>query len=305
MMPCPLMTVTVTITPTDGSNCRHHLLLFRNVYRGDYRMKALVDSDILRYEIGWGAVTAWRGMHEGVDPETIGEPPWWLVESILEGKLEEILFETKSDSYQLYLTEGETFRFALAKTKPYKGTRKENKPWHFANLTSHMTHILGAIVVRHIEADDQLALDHLNEAEETILCSRDKDLRQVPGYFYSWELGRQPSFGPLLITDPGSLTFKNGKLKGSGFAFFCAQVLMGDPTDNILGLKGWGPVATYNHLSVCVDRDDLLDRVEEAYSEHHKGDWEEYLLEQGRLCWITRRLHEDGTPVLWELGMVK
>ncbi len=30
---------------------------------------------------------------------------------------------------------------------------------------------------------------------------------------------------------------------------------------------------------------------------------EENLLEQGRLCWMTRRLNEDGSPVLWELGM--
>lgn len=258
-------------------------------------MKALMDGDILRYEIGYGAETMAKGMD---GPDAV--PSWDMVESLLAARLTEIQLATASDEVQLYLTQGRTFRYDLAVSRPYKGTRVEKKPWHFDNLTCHMTNVLGAQVVQHVEADDQLALDHIGQ-DDTVLCSRDKDLRQVPGNFYSWELGGQPSFGPISIPKEGWLEYDKGKLSGCGYAFFCAQVLMGDITDNIPGLRGWGPKAAYDLLGSEVEPEALASAVEDAYFEVG----EDYLLEQGRLCWITRSLHADGTPVLWEIGMTE
>jgi hypothetical protein len=255
-------------------------------------MKALIDGDILRYEIGFGANTMASG--SGLD-----WTPWRMVEDLLYARIDEIMKGCEATSYQLYLTEGRTFRYDLAKSRPYKGNRPDNKPGHFDNLTSHMIHIMGARVVRHIEADDQLAIDHLADPQ-TILCSRDKDLRQVPGYFYSWELGRQPSYRAEIGTY-GHLQLEKGKLSGSGLCFFAAQVLMGDVTDNIPGLPGCGPVAAYKALKECQTPNDLVCTLEQMYQQED----EDYLLEQGRLCWITRRLNPDGTPVLWELEMTE
>jgi hypothetical protein len=262
-------------------------------------IKALIDGDIIRYEVGFGAETMAKSMGSAL-------PSWDMVDAFLEARLSEILAATKATSYQLYMTEGKTFRFALAQSRPYKGQRVEKKPWHFANMTAHMANVLGAQVVQHVEADDQLAIDHLASGGTTVLCSRDKDLRQVPGLFYSWELGHQPSFGPVLIDSLGSLTLKDGKspkLTGTGYMFFCAQMLMGDPTDNIPGLPGYGPVAAYELLKDCQTREACAGVVEDEYNlEGHDYD---YFLEQGRLCWITRRLHPDGSPVLWEKGMIE
>jgi hypothetical protein len=222
-----------------------------------------------------------------------------MVEYLLNEKIRQILDATGGTNYQLYITEGDTFRYALAKTRPYKGNREDNKPYNFKNLTSHMTHMMGARVVRLIEADDQLAIDHLDPSTDTVLCSRDKDLRQVPGKFYSWELGHQPAYGPLVIDHFGDLHYEGGKLSGSGFLFFCAQLIMGDRTDNIPGLLGKGPAAAWELLGGSVGFEDALEIVRGQY------DNDEYLLEQGRLCWITRRLHEDGSPVLWNLEMIE
>ena len=56
----------------------------------------------------------------------------------------------------------------------------------------------------------------------------------------------------------------------------------------------------------------MKDAVEEAYvqafyhTENPEGiddAWEIALREQGQLCWMTRRLNEDGTPQLWQIGM--
>jgi len=261
----------------------------------------LIDGDILRYEVGFAAETGWRGVTD--DKESI--PPFHYVEGLLLSRLDFITNNIGTEAPpRIFITEGHTFRYDLAKTKPYKGTRKDNKPWHYKNITLYMTDILGAEVVTGIEADDAMAIEQVASNNTAIICSRDKDLRQVPGWFYSWELGRQPGFGPELITQPGTLSLSDDrkKLYATGLAAFYGQVLTGDRVDNIPGLDKCGPVAAFDRLirdSHDGERlaDNMLDIVREEYDD------DDYLLEQGRLCWMVRRLNEDGSPQLWEIGM--
>lgn len=266
-------------------------------------LQPLLDGDILRYELGFAAETGWKAVTE--DPEAI--PPFDYVQDMLHQRIDGIkaMLHTTKDPI-IYITEGRTFRDEIAQRKPYKGTRKENKPWHYSNLTAYLTGALGARVVSYIEADDALTIDHVSSRGTTVLCSRDKDLKQVPGFFYSWELGKQPSFGPALIDPIGGVAISENrkKLTGTGLSFFYAQVLTGDTVDNIPGLPGCGPVQALELLE-NKSPDDMLEAVTEAYREHYGPTWEEELLEQGRLCWMTRRLNGDRTPVLWEIGMIE
>ena len=257
-------------------------------------MRALIDGDILRYEVGFAAEVGWKAATERDEP-----PPFDFVKDLLHQRIQYIMTQTNADDATIYLTEGPTFRFDIAKTKPYKGNRVENKPWHHVNLTAYMKTMLGLQVVTKIEADDAMAIEHIASDGTTIICSRDKDLKQVPGWFYSWELGRQPSFGPELITKEGSLHLSTDrkKLSGTGLSFFYAQVLMGDRVDNIPGLGGWGPVRVFDYLSDTKDPDELLTLVKDAYND------DEFLLEQGQLCWIVRRTNEDGSPQVWSIGL--
>lgn len=245
------------------------------------------------YEIGWGAVTGWKAI---TDSEDI--PPFRYVEDLLLQKIAYILEATNSDEYVLYLTEGRTFRYDVAVTKPYKGTRKENKPWHYDNLTAYMKGVLPTKVVTHIEADDALAIDALKDVDNTIICSRDKDLRQIPCNFFSWELGKQPAFGPLRIDEVGSIKLSPDRkdIKGTGFAFFCAQMLIGDKADNIPGLEGCGPVAAMEILrdplyasQDCEDTGYILEAVHEAYKEKYIDDHQARIKEQATLLWILRK----------------
>lgn len=265
-------------------------------------MKALIDGDILRYEIGFGAETGWRA----ITGEENAIPPFDYVQDLLEQRIASILAITQSDEYCLYLTEGKTFRYDLGTTRPYKGTRHENKPWHFDNLTAYIKGVLPVEVIRYIEADDAMAIEH-SKGKATILCSRDKDLCQVPGLFYSWELGKQPAFGPTLISRIGELRLveQAGKkvIKGTGYAFFCSQLFTGDRVDNIPGCIGVGPVMAYEILKDCKEPEKFMNEIEKRYQFVYEDKWEEVLIEQGQLLWIVRRLNPDGTPELWKRGL--
>lgn len=260
-------------------------------------MRALIDGDILRYEIGYAAETAWRGITE--DPEEL--PPFDFVNSILSDRIQHILRETNSDDFTLFLTEGRTFRYDIAKRAPYKGTRVSKKPWHFNNLSAMMKSFGNTRVVKHIEADDAMAIEQ-GLFNDTIICTRDKDLRQVPGWSYGWELGRQPSFGPIEISETGTMELSEDrkKINGTGFAFFCSQLITGDRVDNIPGLSGIGAVGAFHWLEYSSDSP--MSIVETLYQDRYGNTWEAELLEQGQLLWIVRRFNNDGQPELWRLG---
>jgi hypothetical protein len=146
-------------------------------------MQPLIDADILRYEIGFAAEAGYRATTG--DDEAI--PSWEWVEECFIGRVKEIenniseFFEEQCQPSKFFLTDGPTFRDDIAKKKPYKGTRVVHKPWHFENLTAYMRDVLGAEVCEGIEADDAIAIEHSLTPHSTIICSRDKDFRQVPG----------------------------------------------------------------------------------------------------------------------------
>lgn len=266
-------------------------------------MKALIDADILLHEVGYAAEVGWRGVTEG--REEI--PPFTYVETLLLSKIANITGMTDATDYALYHTEGRTFRYDIAKTKPYKANRKDQRPWHFKNLLVYIRDVLGSTHVPGLEADDALAIEHTRMrecGEESVLVSRDKDLRQVEGRFYSYELGKQPSFGPTNITKEGSLTLsEDGKLTGTGNLFFYSQLLTGDAVDNIPGCKGVGPVKAYNILTDEEREEPLLDRVLKEYDRVYGDKGEDIMIEQGQLLWLVRRTNEAGEPVLWYPGL--
>lgn len=264
------------------------------------QLKPLVDGDILLYEIGFGAETGWRAI---TGTEDI--PPFWYVEEMLLERLAHIqnVVGTK-EAPSLFITEGRTFRYDIAKTKPYKGTRAHNKPWHFHNLSAYLKGVLNAEVCTTIEADDRMAIEHVASRGRTIVCSRDKDLKQVPGWFLAWELGNQPQFGPVNIEQSGSLSYDpaKNKLTGTGYPWFCAQALMGDVTDNIPGLAGCGDKTAWEILS---EAEKPMDAVEQAYAKKYGEDEAAgKLIEQAQLVWIVRRLKGDGSPEVWQPGLI-
>lgn len=273
-------------------------------------MIPLIDADVLVYEVGFGVMTGW----EGDDP-----PPFDMARELLERKIDNICAMVGATAPPiLYLTGSGNFREQIATLKPYKGTRFAEKPYHFNNLRNYLVGVLGAITVDGMEADDAMSIEQvrndrvyhsmlLSGKEEgcihTIICSRDKDLKQVPGWHYSWEMGNQPSFGPEECTDYGWIKISENrkKLFGMGDKFFLAQCLMGDKVDNIGGIPKYGPAKAFDLLSDTQTYPEGLSLVLEAYKGFYGDDGEKYLLENGQLLWMVRELDKEGKPVMWEM----
>nr|BDD47189.1 hypothetical protein 7 [bacterium] len=282
-------------------------------------MKALIDGDVLVYELGFSSETL-------LDDGQVEPRRWSFVEELIHGRVDLInaeveatepptIFLTTNQFLQKQLNrvrrlEGEeeerewvpVFRHLVATTRPYKGGRDQPKPFHYNNILAYFLSEFDTVVSEDgLEADDLMCITQTHaEPETTVICSRDKDLRMCPGWHYSWECGRQPSVGPLLVDELGSLEkivdekYKDGKVVkttkwfGTGFRFFCWQMIVGDSTDNIPGLIGKGPVYAYNLLKDLDTKEKLLEAVKREYRDVMKSKWVEYFNEQGALLWMLR-----------------
>jgi len=225
-------------------------------------------------------------------------PPFGDVVSYMEMRIEQIVSEAGADEYELFISQGPYHRHDIAVTKPYKGNRTVDPPWHLINCKAYAKGVLNATWEQGWEADDLIGCV---QGDATIICSIDKDLRQIPGWHYRWETFNSDAIPPTFITRCGDLTFDDGKLRGSGYLWFAAQVLAGDAGDNIPGLPGCGPARAYRRLKNCTSEEEAEAVFIEALEEIGDG----YLEEQANLVWLARRRNPDdlSLPQLWSPGL--
>lgn len=278
-------------------------------------MQPLIDGDILLHELGWSAQFKDKETEEEIlfDFDKVSE---MLDEKIrlicfdVDATEKPIIFITNSETItnsvnRLRKWQGEgplefvpNFRYDVAKTKPYKGTRKNPKPFHFYNIIAYlMANYDVRISEDGLEADDMICIHQSHSDEETIICSRDKDLRICPGWHFSWECGNQRAVGPTETDELGWLEKheehdeETGKLKkrkifGYGLSFFYFQMLTGDTADNIPGLPKWGEVKAYDLLSELKTKEELFKAVKTAYKETMGDKAKEYFIEMASLLWM-------------------
>ena len=265
-------------------------------------MLPLIDGDILLHELGWSS----EFKDKELDPET-GEPSgkvilfdWEKVSGMLTDKINLICDEVDatepplifiSDTEHLSKKLGRefipNFRYEVAVTKPYKGTRKNPKPFHFYNILAHLLFHYNCLISKGgLEADDEMAI-YQHGREDTIICSRDKDLRICDGWHYSWECGGQRSIGPTKTDTLGWLETKDdGSTLGYGLAFYYYQMLTGDAADNIGGLSRCGDVGARKILEGCTTEGDYFNAVKEAYKKKLGDESRATFLEMAQLLWI-------------------
>jgi len=182
------------------------------------------------------------------------------------------------------------FRENIAKKKVYKGNRKAStKPVHYDNLTEYILATYEVVMAEGLEADDLLSVYQRRALAEsndptTIICTRDKDLRMVPGMHFGWECGTegkrgfQRQFGPELVKGIGRLKPIYGR-----------KVL------------SRGPRKGLNEILDVKTEEEMFNILKELYTKKFGDEWQEAMLEQGRLLWMAEELHEDGSAVQCEI----
>jgi len=229
-------------------------------------MKALLDSDILAYRISFAC-----------KDETAEHAAYSLnsyIADIITRKVDTTFPDCFVDSWELFLTGSNNFRLDIAKTAVYKGHRPEVKPVHLAHLREHMTSHWGAVVIEGEEADDAIATRATQLGDYCVIVSLDKDLDQVSG----WHFNFVKDIGYYVTPEEGMLNLYK-------------QILTGDTADNIIGLKGVGPVKANKLLADITDELDLYNACLEAYDGN-----EDRVLENARLLWLRRFPNQMWNP---------
>lgn len=236
----------------------------------------------------------------------------------------QVLDETRCESWQGYLTGDNNFRDDIATLQRYKGNRYADdgsrikpQPKWLHDVRQALIDEYGCILCHGEEADDALGIhskkrrdaDLMGTEEEplTIISSVDKDLRINPGChhnmidgYFTWT----DEFGMLEID-------VKGKVRGTGLMFFYAQMIMGDPADWIKGLpaitddikemyalsrKGAaGPKSAYNLLVDCTNVHELETRVWLAYYS--------YWSENEYVHWLTKEKYPAGAETAYKQFM--
>lgn len=188
-------------------------------------------------------------------------------------------FSVLSNELVLFLTETNdetSFRKKLAKTKEYKSSRKkQDKPQHYQAVRDYLNKHYRTETIKGYEADDALGIYHTANPSETVVCSIDKDLLQVPGKHYN--IVHQTHF----VID---------ELTGARNLF--QQILSGDPSDDIPGCPKIGKIGAIKILKDCSDIKGMYDVTKARYRDCGYGngieDRLEFMLEQANLCFIFR-----------------
>lgn len=221
---------------------------------------ALIDADSLCYAVGFSS--------NDVEEK--------IALSRLEQSMTELCMDLDCEDYKGFLTGKGNFRDSIAVTVPYKGQRASiDKPVHLQALRDHLVNSWGFEVVNGIEADDAVGIAaYAVPEDESIMVHIDKDLNQFRGWHYNYRKKEKYYVSEF-----------------EGLTAFYTQILTGDRIDNIVGLKGIGPVKAKRILAECTNENELYEAVLKAY----EGDLQR-VLENAQLLWLQRSLNQTWTP---------
>lgn len=227
-------------------------------------MQALIDQDLLCYRCAASA-----------ENDDLGIAIYRMDEL-----LDNILNKTEATSYRAFLTSSSNFRKQIY--PEYKANRTQPKPKHLRDLQVYSLEKLNAEYAPDgLEADDALAINQKYlgvNIEETIICSLDKDLLQVPGHHFSWEINGKGWTRPDTFIEQTEL---------EGLRLFYKQCLKGDTSDNVKGIEGLGEKKATNILADCTSQQEMFNIVRDLY-----GNDEEFIM-NASVLWILRSLDDN------------
>lgn len=185
-------------------------------------------------------------------------------------------FTLEHESYEMYIGGKGNFRYEYF--PEYKSNRDDSdKPHHLEQMKKHLQGQYGAIRVDGEEADDRVSwrqMQCLSEGIDSCIVTIDKDLDNTPGLHHNWVKNETYYVSP----EQADLNFAR-------------QLLSGDKTDGIPGLKGVGKGTAIKLLPEY--REDWLEVVKWQYmdKEGSLANLEKY----GIALWMRRKPEEIWT----------
>ena len=220
------------------------------------------------------------------------------------------MFLTKSQQCNIHLTASTSHkagRFGVIAAKPYQGNRNgkakpplleplrqavaERENW-LQEYTVKMHHVL--------EADDGMMHDAYELGEDGLIWSDDKDLRMTPYPYWCREKGIILPSQPVGWLSPKFTPSGTMKLVGHGPLFFWAQMLMGDPADNVQGIltyngKLCGEAGAYDVLSTIDNASEACNAVLDGYRAINQN-----VIAEGEAMWLLRDREDSAYKFIKE-----
>lgn len=186
--------------------------------------------------------------------------------------LDRLLHETGVETYEVWFSGKNNFRYDLF--PEYKANRIGGyRPKWEESTKQFLADRVDAKWFENAEADDALAIRQTELKDESIIISIDKDMRQVPGWHYSWELTRNE-----VVTRPAEKVYVSPE---EGLRNFYTQLVVGDTADGIPGCPGKGKKAA-TVLQDLHTEQEMFETVRAMY------DCDEAMLLMGQVLWLWR-----------------
>lgn len=170
----------------------------------------------------------------------------------------------------MFITGDNNFRYQV--DPQYKANRRGKvDPIYRGDANQYLVTDYGGLVTDGYEADDAMGIwASRYDPSERIVCSIDKDLKQIEGSHYNW---RKNEFSEVSSLDGTRLLYR--------------QLLTGDSADNVPGVGGIGPVKSARIINSLTEETDMFQAVKAFYKS------EERMIQNGRLLYIMRNEGED------------
>lgn len=255
-------------------------------------MISLIDGDLITYRCAASCEK------RGVVTEDLG-----IAQARASEMLHKIIAATSSrNEHRIFISGSENFRKTI--NPQYKANRDGVKrPEYLEPLREWIVVNWDAEISDGVEADDMLGRALTADPEGSICCSLDKDLRQVPGHHYSWEIAGTSGLGNAWVRPEERLIVSPME----GLFNFYWQLIMGDDADNIFGFDGKARKKVpkfleplYEEMQFASTERELFDTVRAKYDD------DERFVMNGRCLWIQRHEGDDWlnrvTHIMGEIG---
>lgn len=239
-----------------------------------------IDGDMIAY---------WAGGNEDTSVETSRRIALTKVDAMREQSgAEKVIMHLTAES------SSKADRYIIATVKPYQGQRKSGrKPHNWQYLRTYLETYTGDAFKVKLwatrEADDGMALMAYQAQGEQVICTKDKDMRMLPGLHMDWDT--------MALHFVARGAYDGGIVDGKqyGTKWFWLQMLQGDTADNIPGLpyfvvngklKQCGEKTAVKLLDCATNDTEAYEIVQGLYHSYYEDKWAAMFIEQALLLWL-------------------